>query len=112
MEPLLPSNNDMHRELKEVLALFRDKKPITEIVKTLDSFITQTSSPTEVQEWLKTKGFSENAQNKVKGLTGTELFALKREALESYCGPKERKRLNSQITVQRNVSGVKNLCFI
>lgn len=34
------------------------------------------------------------------------LFKLDKEKLEEYCGPKEGARLASQITVQRNVSGV------
>lgn len=96
----------MHRELKEVLTLFREKKRNIEINKTPDIFITQTSNPTEVQTWLKAKNFSENAQERLKGLTGNELFAMKKDTLEGYCGPEEGKRLASQITIQRNVSGV------
>lgn len=101
----------MHRELKEVLTLFREKKRNIEVIKTPDIFITQTSNPTEVQNWLKAKCFSENAQQRLKGLTGNELFALKKETLEEYCGPEEGKRLASQITIQRSVSGVRALQF-
>lgn len=105
-EPTTPVGNDMHRELKEVLTLFREKKRNIEIIKTPDIFITQTSNPAEVQKWLKAKCFSENAQQRLEGLTGNELFALKKETLEDYCGPEEGKRLSSQITIQRSVSGV------
>lgn len=48
---------------------------------------------------------------KLKGLSGNELFALKRHTLEEYCGVEEGKRLASQITIQRNVSGVSNYMF-
>lgn len=98
----------MHRELKEVLTLFKEKKRNIEIIKTPDIFITQKSNPDEVQKWLKAKGFSETAQQRLKGLTGNELFALKKETLEDYCGPEEGKRLASQITIQRSVSGVRS----
>ncbi|XP_063703430.1 epidermal growth factor receptor kinase substrate 8-like protein 1 isoform X2 [Culicoides brevitarsis] len=106
-EPTTPVGNDMHRELKEVLTLFREKKRNIEIIRTPDIYITQTSNPEEVQNWLREKCFSENAMKRLKGLTGNELFALKKETLEEYCGTEEGKRLASQITIQRNVSGYK-----
>lgn len=39
-------------------------------------------------------------------MTGNEIFALTRAQLETYCGREEGHRLDSQITIQRSVSGV------
>lgn len=96
----------MQEELKNVLTLFRERRRNLEIVKTPEIFIQQTSSPEEVQKWLSAKGFSDPTVKKLHGLTGNELFALNRKTLEEYCGSEEGKRLASQITIQRNVSGV------
>lgn len=97
----------MQRELKEVLTLFKEKKRNLDIVKTPDVYITQKSNPTEVQNWLKEKGFSEKTQKRLNGMTASELFKLNRDTLEEYCGVEDGKRLASQITVQRNISGVR-----
>lgn len=48
----------MNMELKMVLESFRRQRPHLDIVKTPDAYIDQKSSPQEVQEWLKIKGFS------------------------------------------------------
>lgn len=42
------------------------------------------------------------------GVDGDALFKLDKNQLEEFCGAKEGARLASQITVQRNVSGVSN----
>ena len=96
----------MQAELKNVLALFRENRRNWDAVKTPEIFIQQTSNPAQVQQWLTAKGFSDNVTTKLHGLSGNELFALKRATLEDYCGVEEGKRLSSQITIQRNVSGV------
>ena len=49
----------MNAELKMVLESFRRQRPHLEIVKTPDVYITQKSTPGEVQAWLKIKGFSQ-----------------------------------------------------
>ncbi|CAO1331302.1 unnamed protein product [Diamesa serratosioi] len=102
-----PKGDDMQAELKNVLALFRENRRNYDAVKTPEIFIQQTSNPAQVQQWLKAKGFSENVTTKLHDLSGNELFALKRATLEDYCGVEEGKRLSSQITIQRNVSGYK-----
>jgi SAM domain (Sterile alpha motif) len=98
----------MQEELKNVLTLFRERRRNLDIVKTPEIFIQQTSNPVEVEKWLTAKGFSERTVKKLHGLSGNELFALKRHTLEEYCGTEEGKRLASQITIQRNVSGVRS----
>lgn len=96
----------MQRELREVLTLFKEKKRNIEFVKTPEVYIQQTSTPEEVQNWLQQKGFTENVCKKLYGLSGAQLFALKKDTLEEYCGAEEGKRLSSQLNLQRNVSGV------
>lgn len=96
----------MNEELKNVLTLFREKRRVLDIVKTPEIFIQQSSTADEVEQWLKAKGFSDRVVKKLHGLNGNELFALKRHTLEDYCGSEEGRRLASQITIQRNISGV------
>lgn len=96
----------MHEELKNVLALFRDRRKHLDIHKTPDVFISHTSNPAEVETWLRAKGFEERTVKKLHGLTGNELFGLKKSTLEEYFGIEEGRRLASQITIQKNVSGV------
>jgi hypothetical protein len=49
----------------------------------------------------------------LRGVTGNELFSLTKSQLVEYCGKDEGHRLDSQLTVQRNVSGVSaNLVLI
>uniref|UniRef100_A0A6M2DQI0 Putative epidermal growth factor receptor kinase substrate n=1 Tax=Xenopsylla cheopis TaxID=163159 RepID=A0A6M2DQI0_XENCH len=93
-------------ELKFVLTLFREKRKLN-ITKTPDIYIEQTSTPGEVQAWLKAKGFSQHVRSKMVGLTGEDLFLLPRDKLEEFCGDEEGKRLASQITVQRSVNKFK-----
>lgn len=96
----------MQEELKTVLTLFRDKRRILDIVKTPEIYIQQSSSPVEVEKWLTAKGFSEKVVKRLHGLNGNELFALKRHMMEEYFGSEDGRRLASQITIQRNISGV------
>ncbi|XP_059608511.1 epidermal growth factor receptor kinase substrate 8-like isoform X2 [Phlebotomus argentipes] len=96
---------EMQEELRHVLTLFREKRRGLDIMKTPEIFIQQSSTSAEVEKWLKAKGFSEHVVKRLHGINGNELFALKRVTLEEYCGPDEGKRLASQLTVQRNVSG-------
>lgn len=100
------NNDDMQEELKQVLTLFREKRRTLDIIKTPEIYIQQSSTAEEVKQWLRAKGFSENVVRKLNDLNGNELFLLTRETLEDYCGVDEGRRLASQITIQRNVSGV------
>lgn len=96
----------MNDELAKVLKVYREKSHNWEVHKTPEIFIQPTSSPSDVKQWLKVKGFSEYIVKKFGYLNGHELFSLDRETLEEHCGIDEGRRLLSQITVQRNVSGV------
>ncbi|KAJ9583018.1 hypothetical protein L9F63_022634, partial [Diploptera punctata] len=102
---VLYTQNFLYAELKTVLTLFREKRHNLEIVKTPEVYISQNSDPDEVQNWLKAKGFSSKICKQLHGMTGNELFSLNRTQLEKYCGQAEGRRLDSQITIQRNVSG-------
>lgn len=95
----------MQRELRDVLILFNQNKHIS-VQKTPEVFISQHSSASEVKEWLKQKNFSESIIRTLAGMDGSELFSCTKEQLEDFCGEKEGKRLHSQLTISRNVSGV------
>lgn len=95
----------MHEELKHVLSEFRDNRRNLEIVKTPNIYIQQSASQAEVQHWLRAKGFSEAIITRLQNLNGQKLFALHRKQLEETCGVEEGRRMHSQITIQRNVSG-------
>ncbi|XP_069693024.1 epidermal growth factor receptor kinase substrate 8-like isoform X3 [Periplaneta americana] len=101
------SSQDLHEELKTVLTLFREKKHNLEILKTPEVFISQSSDPEEVQNWLRAKGFTDKIRKQLHGMTGNELFSLTKTQLEKHCGKDEGRRLDSQLTIQRNVSGYK-----
>lgn len=105
--------DDYQDELKEVLTLFRNaKRPIYDVTKTPEIFIQQSSTPKEVENWLKAKNFNDKTVKRLHGLSGNQLFSLKRQTMEEYCGAEEGKRLNSQVLLQRNVSGVRKINFI
>lgn len=99
------SSQDLQDELKSVLDMFREKRRNLEIVKTPEVFINQRSNPEEVQNWLAAKGFSGKTCKKLDGVSGGELFSLTKSKLEQYCGKDEGHRLDSQLHVQRSISG-------
>lgn len=100
------SRENMTDELNKVLKLYREKNYNWDVHKTPEIFIQPTSSPADVKRWLKGKGFTDYIVTKFGFLNGYELFSLDKETLEEHCGIDEGRRLLSQITVQRNVSGV------
>lgn len=103
MQP--PEAIGMQDELKHVLSHIRDNRRNLEIVKTPNIYIQQSASQAEVQHWLRVKGFSEAIITRLQNLNGQRLFALQRKQLEEICGVEEGRRMHSQITIQRNVSG-------
>ncbi|XP_060749171.1 epidermal growth factor receptor kinase substrate 8-like protein 1a isoform X1 [Tachysurus vachellii] len=59
------------------------------------------SSPAEVQEWLRGKGFRNETVNSLGVLDGAQLFSLNKEEL-CKVSPQEGARVYSQITVQKS----------
>jgi hypothetical protein len=55
--------------------------------------------------------FSNRIQKRLNGMSGEELFKLKKGDLEKYCGKEEGHRLDSQLTLQRRASGVLAVSF-
>ncbi|CAG7731428.1 unnamed protein product [Allacma fusca] len=111
--PVIPKSHQprpmdiMNEEMKNVLAIYRENRPKIAIQKTPEVYINQDSSVSEVHDWLKAKNFSDFTIRQLSGMNGNELFALKKSELEKICGEKEGRRLDSQITVSRNISGFK-----
>ncbi|XP_037828552.1 epidermal growth factor receptor kinase substrate 8 [Lucilia sericata] len=95
-------------ELKFTL-MQREKRKDLEILKTPQIYINQNSSPKEVEEWLRGKGFSDVIIKKLRGLNGAELFALSPHDIEGYFGQKESRRLISQIVLQKNICEYKTI---
>lgn len=101
--------DDLQDELSVVLSLVKDKPRFFEIRQTPEVFINQKSNPREVQNWLKAKEFSPEICTKLKGYSGYALMSLQREQTEKICGLAEGRRLHSQISIQKSVSGVSNV---
>ncbi|GAA6109526.1 epidermal growth factor receptor kinase substrate 8-like protein 1a isoform X2 [Tachysurus ichikawai] len=59
------------------------------------------SSPADVQEWLRGKGFRNETVNSLGVLDGAQLFSLNKEEL-CKVSPQEGARVYSQITVQKS----------
>ena len=68
-------------------------------------YLSQESSEEEVQKWLVTKGFSQRVQQALQGQTGLSLFTLKQNEFIEFFGKEEGTRLDSQLTVQKNLCG-------
>ncbi|XP_030244910.1 epidermal growth factor receptor kinase substrate 8 isoform X2 [Drosophila navojoa] len=100
--------SDVNDELK-VLLQQRQQRRDLEILKTPEIFITQRSTPKEVEEWLRGKGFSDNIVKRLHTLSGEEIFALSPHTIESYFGQRESRRLISQIVLQKNFCEYKTI---
>lgn len=101
----------MHTELKNVLVLFRAKRHPIEIQKTPEVYINGNSPASEVRAWLQAKAFSASVVNTLGDMDGVDLFSLTKEQLEAICGVAEGRRLHSQITISRNVTGVSDCLY-
>ncbi|XP_072418285.1 epidermal growth factor receptor kinase substrate 8a isoform X4 [Chiloscyllium punctatum] len=58
------------------------------------------SSPEEVAEWLRSKGFNAVTVNSLGVLSGAQLFSLNKDELKTVC-PEDGVRVYSQVTVQK-----------
>ncbi|XP_057374617.1 epidermal growth factor receptor kinase substrate 8-like [Daphnia carinata] len=104
------SNQDlMVEELKHLLDIYQPEKSKLDIRKTPETYITLKSTPDEVRNWLKAKEFDIVIQKRLNGMSGEELFKLKKADLEKYCGKEEGRRLDSQLTLQRKASGYQTM---
>ncbi|KAG8238258.1 hypothetical protein J437_LFUL016437, partial [Ladona fulva] len=106
------SQDLVHEELKQVLSVMKEKRTDIDIVKTPNVFINENSSPSDIQDWLKLKAFSDKLCKQFNGMNGRELFSLKRDQLEKFCGTSEGHRLFSQLTIQKITCGVSKLIII
>lgn len=97
----------MQEELSSVLTLVRErtKERHLDIKQTPETYIDNKSSASDVQEWLNKKGFSHKIQDKFKGVAGHHLFDIQKPELERICGRDEGKRLFSQLSIQKSISG-------
>lgn len=101
---------DVHDELR-LLQQQRERRKDLEILKTPEIFITQNSKPSEVEEWLRGKGFSDIIIKRLHTLSGEEIFALSPHTIESYFGRRESRRLISQIVLQKNFCEVSSWTY-
>ncbi|XP_067860864.1 epidermal growth factor receptor kinase substrate 8a isoform X2 [Heptranchias perlo] len=62
--------------------------------------ISYDSSPEEVTEWLRSKGFNAVTVNSLGVLSGAQLFSLNKDELKTVC-PEDGVRVYSQVTVQK-----------
>uniref|UniRef100_A0A1Y1MM07 SAM domain-containing protein n=1 Tax=Photinus pyralis TaxID=7054 RepID=A0A1Y1MM07_PHOPY len=110
MSTMTTTSERMQDELNIVLSMFRDNKSKNyDITQTPEIYIDQRSTPSEVQEWLQAKMFSAEICAKFKKTSGYQLLGLSYDQLEKICGPIEGKRLESQINVQKGVSGYQTM---
>ncbi|XP_018565007.1 epidermal growth factor receptor kinase substrate 8 [Anoplophora glabripennis] len=97
----------MQEELSSVLTLVRErtKERHLDIKQTPETYIDNKSTAKDVQEWLNKKGFSQKIQDKFIGIAGHHLFDIQKPELERICGRDEGKRLFSQLSIQKSISG-------
>ena len=105
IDEALMLQSTINDELKVTL-LQREKRKDLEILKTPQIYINQHSSPKDVEEWLRAKGFSDVIIQKLRDLNGDELFTLSPHVIEGYFGHKDSRRLISQIVLQKNICEV------
>ncbi|KYQ55368.1 Epidermal growth factor receptor kinase substrate 8, partial [Trachymyrmex zeteki] len=99
----LSSQEEVQKELKFVLRIFREKKANSSINNnTQEIWLNQHSTSQQVQTWLEAKGFSQKICKQLETMNGTELFNLSRRRLEQLCGLSEGSRLNGQLTLAKN----------
>uniref|UniRef100_A0A3B4DVE7 SH3 domain-containing protein n=1 Tax=Pygocentrus nattereri TaxID=42514 RepID=A0A3B4DVE7_PYGNA len=90
----------MNNELAERLANGRTRPSFMHRANETNASLSYHSSPGEVQEWLKSKGFSDVTVNSLGILSGAQLFSLTKEELCTV-SPQEGARVYSQLTVQK-----------
>ncbi|XP_036320764.1 epidermal growth factor receptor kinase substrate 8-like [Rhagoletis pomonella] len=107
---LIIMQGTINEELRATLYQ-RERRRDLEILTTPNVHINQYSTPKEVEEWLRIKGFSDVIVAKLRKLNGEELFALLPHTIEGYFGQKESRRLISQIVLQKNICEVSKASY-
>lgn len=102
----LASVTTVNEELEFILKQRQQRKDL-EILKTPQIYISAESTPAEVLEWLRGKGFSDTIVQKLGKMNGSMLFSLSAHTIEGYFGQKESRRLISQIVLQKNFCEVR-----
>ncbi|KAK2725043.1 epidermal growth factor receptor kinase substrate 8-like [Artemia franciscana] len=101
------SQENLLDELKSTLK--RDSGIGLKIRKTQTAYLDHRSSPAEVQKFLTTKKFSEEQRRKFNGYSGKDLFNMNKLDFEKKLGKVEGHRLDSYITIQKNVTEYKTM---
>lgn len=105
------AQNMLQEELKERMTLGpKSHKKLASIQQLKHMhciYITPESTSLEVQSWLEVKGFSSRTLKVLKEMNGENMFELTKEQMEKYLGHEEGARLNSHLTVQKNICGFK-----
>lgn len=105
-QSLISMNEELNSVLTGVKERQKNKFRTIDIKQTPEIYIYHNSSPFEVQEWLKNKGFDTKICKTLKDLNGQNLFDFKKEELIKIFGQKEGARLFSQLNIQKSISGV------
>ncbi|XP_046683575.1 epidermal growth factor receptor kinase substrate 8-like isoform X4 [Homalodisca vitripennis] len=92
----------MTMELRDRLMAFQKNAP--NIKRTPVIYINSESTPSQVQDWLKQKGFDDQVSQYLKGMSGKEMFHLTKEELQKVYGYQEGHRLYSQLLLSGTVT--------
>lgn len=103
---IVPIRESLHEELLKRMTIGRTAQLKENTKKKLVNYITPTSTPEDVRNFLDSKGFSARTVFTFGELTGKQLFTLNKADFEKYCGREEGSRLDSQVTVQKSLCGV------
>lgn len=99
------STMSVQQELVSVLEIFKEREKSLQITVTPEVFISKSSSPEEVKQWLKDKKFSETVITQLKGVNGKQLLLMKRSELISVFGKEVGGRLDGQLTISKKTTG-------
>ncbi|XP_072327819.1 epidermal growth factor receptor kinase substrate 8a isoform X3 [Scyliorhinus torazame] len=93
---------EVQDELAQRLTIGRGAQKKFQVLRSNSStvVITYDSSPEEVAEWLRSKGFNAVTVNSLGVLSGAQLFSLNKDELKTVC-PEDGVRVYSQVAVQK-----------
>ncbi|XP_038667067.1 epidermal growth factor receptor kinase substrate 8a isoform X4 [Scyliorhinus canicula] len=93
---------EVQDELAQRLTIGRGAQKKIQVLRSNSSTvgISYDSSPEEVAEWLRSKGFNAVTVNSLGVLSGAQLFSLNKDELKTVC-PEDGVRVYSQVAVQK-----------